>query len=188
VSAFDRAVGFVLRQEGDSFTDDPADHGGPTRYGITAQTLDRARRHPALRPAALPMHPRELTRSQAETIYRVLYWDVVQGDKLPPRTALALMDWTVHSGDRGVRALQAIVCERPEQVDGVVGPQTLTRVWRIVAANGDTDRDLAMRLVQRRAEFLADLVRRSPAQQNWLKGWWLRTLAVAEAVCTGGDA
>src|SRR3990172_7566648 len=44
----DAMISWVIEREGGAkFTDDPADRGGATKFGITAATLGRARRQPS---------------------------------------------------------------------------------------------------------------------------------------------
>lgn len=110
--SFETAIAFVLRHEGEA-SDDPRDHGGVTKYGISA------RAYPLLDIAAL-------TREQAITIYRRDYWERIQGDALPPSVALLLFDAAVNQGPRRAIAwLQHAVGAKP---DGIMGPDTLERV------------------------------------------------------------
>ncbi|MEN9903419.1 MAG: Bordetella virus, partial [Pseudomonadota bacterium] len=66
--AFDAAIADLLGIEG-GFSDDPADSGGATRYGITEAV---ARRHGYTGPM------REMPSDLARAIYRADYWDAQQ--------------------------------------------------------------------------------------------------------------
>jgi lysozyme family protein len=54
----------IIRREGDTYTDDPADRGGPTKYGITLALLRR------LRPDATAADVQRLTEQEARDVYR----------------------------------------------------------------------------------------------------------------------
>jgi len=89
--AFAEALAETLGSEG-GFSDDPADSGGATRYGITEAV---ARRHGY----AGPM--RELPAALARDIYRADYWDVQQLDAialLSRAVARELFDTGVNMG------------------------------------------------------------------------------------------
>jgi lysozyme family protein len=117
-SRFEQAVELVLQHEG-GFVQHPRDPGGATKFGITRETLSRARG----RPASVE-DVRALTRAEAVAVYRELYWDVVRADELPPGLDLAVFDLAVNSGPvRAVRMLQSIL---GVAADGIVGPVTLS--------------------------------------------------------------
>ena len=159
-SRFEQAVGIVLEHEG-GFVDHPRDPGGATRFGITRETLSRARGCPAT-----VEDVRRLTQAEARAIYRRLYWDVLRADELPPGLDLAAFDLAVHAGPpRAAAMLQAAV---GVEVDGIVGPRTL-------AAARAADAAQAIRsLTRARLGFLSRLA-------TWPvfgRGWSRRVLGV----------
>ncbi len=81
---FDRALALVLDLEG-GFVDHPRDPGGATNLGITRATLAKARGRPVS-----VVDVKALTRAEAGTIYRRLYWNAVKADELPPGLDLAV--------------------------------------------------------------------------------------------------
>jgi lysozyme family protein len=107
-SAFERAFAFVVGTEG-GYVDNPADPGGPTKFGISH--------------AAYPtLDITSLTLAQAQAIYQRDYWDKVGGDALPPPLALLVFDAAVNNGPaRAIRWLQLAVGVHP---DGLLGPAT----------------------------------------------------------------
>lgn len=116
-SNLDLCLAIVLRHEG-GFVNHPADPGGATKFGITLNTLSRARG----RPASVE-DVRRLTEAEAAAIYRRLYWEPLRPDELPGGLALALFDFAVHSGPaRALRVLQGLLGVEP---DGLMGPLTL---------------------------------------------------------------
>jgi lysozyme family protein len=91
MTAFEAALAHTLGIEG-NFSDDPADSGGATRYGITEAV---ARRHGYQGPMG------QLPLSSAKLIYRTAYWDLLQLDvvaALSESIALELFDTAVNMG------------------------------------------------------------------------------------------
>ena len=121
MSAFDYALNFVLREEG-GYTNNPADPGGETKFGISK------RAYPDLDIASL-------TREQAAEIYRRDYWDRIKGDELSYPVALITFDSAVNCGvSRAVRWLQQAA---GVDQDGIIGPATIRATegleWREIA-------------------------------------------------------
>ncbi|HZH12451.1 MAG TPA: glycosyl hydrolase 108 family protein [Microvirga sp.] len=160
VPSFEAALALVLRHEG-GFVHHPEDPGGATNFGITRETLSRARGH-----AASIEDVRRLSQAEAAEIYRRFYWEAVRADELPPGLAFALFDLAVHSGpDRAVMLLQKVL---RIEVDGCIGPATL-------AAIRNTAQPEAIRLLTReRLGFLSRL----PTWPVFGRGWRRRVLAV----------
>jgi len=160
---FDRALALVLEFEG-GFVDHPSDPGGATNLGITRATLAKARGRPVS-----VADIKALTRPEAGTIYRRLYWQTVRADDLPPGLDLAVFDFAVNSGPaRAVRALQAVLGTTQ---DGRVGPNTLEAAW--AAEREETVRALT----RERLRFLRAL-------STWPvfgRGWTSRTTRVETA-------
>jgi lysozyme family protein len=112
-----RVMDEIYDHEG-GYADHPRDPGGATKYGITHITLADYRGQPVTKEDV-----RNLTRLEANKIYRSRYWEVVQGDALPYGFDLVAMDGAVNSGPkRGVRWLQIGVGAK---ADGAVGPATI---------------------------------------------------------------
>lgn len=88
--SFDRVMAFILAEEG-GLSNNPADPGGLTKYGISK------RAYPNLDVAAL-------TQEDAKNIYRRDYWNPLGLDGLKYGPALVLMDCAVNQGVK--RAMQ----------------------------------------------------------------------------------
>ena len=114
---FDPALAHVLAFEG-GFVNHPLDPGGATNLGITRATLARARGRPVT-----IAHVRALTRTEAASIYRRFYWNVVRADDLPGGLDLAAFDLAVNAGP--VRAARLLQRALGVPQDGVIGPRTL---------------------------------------------------------------
>ncbi len=121
-------VTFVLSQEG-GLTNDPADPGGLTNFGIDQRS------HPQV-------DIRHLTRDGAIEIYRTSYWQASHADQLPAPVALVYADAAVNQGlGAAARLLQQAL---EVTVDGAIGPATLA------AANRHDARALATEFTARR--------------------------------------
>ena len=128
--ALEIALRHILKVEGD-FVDHPADPGGATRFGITHQTL--ADYIGAPRSQVTVDQVRNLDWQTAREIYRKKYWNLIEGDALPPALAILVMDVAVNSGVRAaIKNLQMALQtqDRSISVDGALGPQTRNAVAR----------------------------------------------------------
>lgn len=115
------ALTLMFGHEG-GYVNNPADPGGPTKYGITLKTLRAARGKPGLQAGDV----RALTVVEAEDIYRKSYWNQAGGDLLPAGLDYAVFDFGVNSGPAtAVKKLQKLVGAGQ---DGAVGVQTVSAV------------------------------------------------------------
>lgn len=89
---FDAALALTLHWEG-GYSDNRADPGGATNFGVTRATLARVRGR-----AVSKVEVKALTKAEAATIYRHLYWDKIGGDNLPAGLDCAVFDCAVNSG------------------------------------------------------------------------------------------
>lgn len=160
-----------LREGGDTFTNDSADSGGPTKWGITLATLSQWRGHPVS-----TQDVRDLAEPEAREITFELYL------RRPGFTRIvdlelrdALVDFTYLFGlDDSVPALQKLVGVSP---DGVLGPKTA------LAANGKEARGLINGLASERIRLhvrrvIGDLRAQGhlQGQVTFLAGWANRAL------------
>ncbi|KKM16717.1 hypothetical protein LCGC14_1683030 [marine sediment metagenome] len=154
----------ILKREGSTYTHDSAAGDPPTRFGVTPTALKAYRRKvlgwTVARSRVTADDIRALTRDEAILVYRHLYIEGPQFDKIPDRLVrLLVVDWGVHSGPPlAARKLQKAVGQVLKialVVDGVVGRKTLAAVNR---ANGWA---IAHRLILLRAEHQAVIIRRS---------------------------
>lgn len=108
------------------YVNHPRDPGGATNMGITQRTLVWARK---VLPGPFPTHVRNLTKEQANWIYKELYWDPIKGNELPAGVDYITMDAAVNSGvKRGSQWTQRAAGVR--QVDGIIGPNSLAMIHR----------------------------------------------------------
>lgn len=115
-------IGKVIADEGgDKFTDNPADPGGATKFGITARGLaDYWKRTPN------PSEIRDLTYPQAAEFYQWLMESSGIGKITNDMARWFVFDAAVHTGKtQAVKLLQRALGVKD---DGVLGPVTLAAV------------------------------------------------------------
>ena len=116
----DQVIAGIIEREGRRFTNDPADAGGPTRYGITAATLGDWRR---LGRPATAAEVAALAEAEAREIYWHRYitgpgFTAIRDDAL----RIMMIDAGVHHGPiRSTRWVQEIL---GVLADGHFGPIT----------------------------------------------------------------
>lgn len=156
--AFSRAVAFVIdKLEGGAKV--ISDSGGMTKYGISK------RAHPDKDIA-------NLSREDAEAIYRRSYWNAVKADLLPEPLALLVFDTAVNMGTKiAVQILQRVL---DVEDDGTLGPQTLLAVRSYKYQDELLARYNALRVMS-----YVDLSQRRPYYKDYLWGWLCRVQRVA---------
>ncbi|MCI0600446.1 MAG: hypothetical protein L0Y60_13155 [Beijerinckiaceae bacterium] len=146
---FSRCLAFTLKFEGGK-SDDPRDPGGRTNQGVTQRTYDHYRDVRALGRRDVYT----MSVAERDEIYKIGYWDRVNGDGLRSGEDLVVWDIAVNSGPS--RALQ---------------------IWR--AAGGGTYKidDVIHDVCTRRLSFLKAL-------QTWkyFGNGWGRRVAACEAL------
>jgi lysozyme family protein len=155
---FGTCLAFTLREEG-GYVDNPADPGGATNMGITLATLRQYMDDPQLGATQV----RDMTERTARAIYQALYWNPLRADALPCGVDLSVFDMGVNAGTwRSARLLQRALGFTGEEVDGCIGPITLSAVAKFDA------RELVDDLAERQAAFYRSLAEFSIFGEGWL--------------------
>jgi lysozyme family protein len=89
---YDAALARLLAHEG-GYTNDAADPGGPTNFGITIYDYRKY-----VKPGATAADVRAMKIEEAKAIYRNKYWDAQRCDELPAGVDYAVFDYGVNSG------------------------------------------------------------------------------------------
>ena len=171
---FEKAVQKTLSLEG-GYVNDPADPGGPTKYGITEAT---ARAH------GYTGDMRDLSLETAKSIHKKSYWDVARLDEFPSqKIAENVFDCNVNCGARvGGRLLQAALNllnidpngrqMYPEiHVDGVIGPNTLATLQKALQCRRDMESLIIVLFNCLRADRYVNIVRAQPKSKKFMIGW-----------------
>lgn len=171
-SSYDAAITNVLKSEGGAtYTNHPADPGGPTKYGVT---LKDVRLYVDRNGTAETV--RELSRDQALTIYHDKYWmhRCVRGDLLPAGVDYSIFDYAVNAGTGrpGVvlRRLLAVNTDRCDMSDALVA---------IVIKKDSTN--IIRAIADERRRFYGNLIAARPSLGVFRTGWMARANSV-EAV------
>ena len=109
MSDFERAFDLLMESEG-GYSDDPADPGGETNFGISKRAYPKE-------------DIRFLTLERAKEIYKRDYWDAILADDLPYPINVLIFDAAVNQGKKAaVRMLQEALKIKQ---DGLIGSQTI---------------------------------------------------------------
>jgi lysozyme family protein len=166
--------GLIDREGG--YSNQPADKGGPTCFGIT-EAVARANGYRGAM--------RQLPREEAAAIYKRLYWLRPRFDQVAlrsPRLAAELFDTGANMGpavaatflQRALTALNRNGRDYSDLVpDGRVGEQTLAALDAFLAARGRTSGEtvLLRALEALQGERYLRLAERRPANEAFLYGW-----------------
>lgn len=147
----------ILKWEG-KFVDDPDDFGGATNMGVTIATFKQV-----FGKDKTVDDLKAMTKSQFMTVLKKFYWDRCKADLiLNQSVANIIVDWVWGSGKWGIVIPQRIL---GVTADGVVGQKTID------AINAHDQEVLFNEIKGAKEQFYRDIVRRSPSQSKFLKGW-----------------
>lgn len=158
-SIFKKAVNHVLHMEG-GYVNHPSDPGGETAFGISK------RAHP-------DVDIKNLTASDAVSIYFRHYWLHYGVATLPPKIAFFMLDSVVNQGEIAIKQLQNLVGTTP---DGDLGPITLAAVYQ---QNADT---LIIQLLSSRARRYVRLGIHKRSLAPFVDGWLNRLFKLHAAI------
>ncbi len=176
---FSIAHTFTAKWEG-GLSDDAADSGGLTKFGVDLAMMQDIASTQAGRDTLdrmgiiLPVTRntiKNLSETQAASIYRWQAWEFLKLDLIPLRPAVVIYDAAVNSGPKqSVRFAQrgynaCVAYGQPLDTDGIMGPAT-----RKAMQQADTEKIL-MSMLDQREQFYRDLVAAKPSQEVFLKGW-----------------
>lgn len=154
MTIFDDAFAYVLQNEGGD-SNDAADKGGRTRFGITAEVAQQN-----------GYDVTKLTLDQAKDIYRKRYW-LFDGLR-ERRLAMKLFDVVVNFGIvGGVKIIQRAV---GVQADGIWGTQTEAAIARM------NTEDVIEKVSQSASDHYVDICIANQTQMVFLKGWERRVI------------
>lgn len=155
----EQIISDVIRREGAEFTNDPADAGGPTKYGITQATLSRWLEQPAT-----IADVQNITAEDARRIYRFLYVEEPRFDEIDDAVLQGLVVdcGVLHGQARAAGWLQAAVGVKQ---DGKIGPVS------IAAVNAARPLQLFLRICARRWRYMGEITQDKPDNLKWLEGW-----------------
>lgn len=154
----------LVREGGGAFTNDPADRGGPTKFGITARALANYR---GMQRSATVAEVKALTEAEARAIYRkdfVRPFDAIPLDEIKAQ----VVDFATTSDP--IDATKALQRALGVEADGIIGPRTRSALltYPLKLTNNA--------LVAFRCQHYSDIVKQHPDQAKWLNGWIRRAI------------
>lgn len=156
----DKMLEDLLVVEG-GYVNHKADKGGPTKYGITLDTLSDY-----LGRTATILEVQGLDKDTAIKIYRKKYYLDPGINKLPEAIQPIIFDAGVNSGPTaGIKILQKLLGLEP---DGIIGPKTIKEATTDVTIS---EKDFINHLVDARRQKYESIVAKNPSQKVFLKGW-----------------
>jgi lysozyme family protein len=167
-------INAIIDREGSEYTNDPADSGGATKWGVTEKEA---------RATGYTGDMRVLPRAFAERIFGEKFWDSVDADHvgvLSERVRDELVDTAVNCGpnraimflQRSLNALRGDIYE-PLVVDGRIGNETLYRLQAfLVARAGNEDEEVLLRVLNGlQCAFYVGLTETRAKDLKWFYGW-----------------
>lgn len=147
MSAFDDSFKALIGNEG-GYSNNPADPGGETMWGVTKRVAQAHGYAGAMR---------DLPLETAKAIAKAQYWDPFHCDQLPAAVAFQVFDCAYNGGHPAQWLQQAVGVA----ADGQIGPGTLAAV-----AAADPDK-IIMRFDAYRLKYMASL----SSWPTFGKGW-----------------
>ena len=164
---FNISVQYTLQNEGSKYTNNPADSGGPTKYGITLQNLGRWNESKAI-PIPTANDVMNLTITEAIQIYHAFFWNPLSLDQIvDQRVATAIFDMGVNMGPgKSAEIAQAVAGVK---ADGALGPHS------VAAINAKPSRQFLADFIAQIQDHYVELVLAKPDKIVFLKGWLSRS-------------
>lgn len=179
-SVFDDFFSELLKDEG-GYSNNPADSGGETMYGITAEIA---------RVNGWSGSMKDLPLALAKKIFKEKYWDILSLDDvqfLSPSIVLRLADISVNLGpSQAGKFCQTIVNVLNNQqrlyqdvtVDGVIGPKTIKALKKFLELRqGDGELVFVRALNCLQGSFYIELAKSRPKDEAFVYGWLLNRIA-----------
>lgn len=167
-SFFDDAFNYLMKDEGEKYTNDPDDSGGPTKFGITLRAYQGFKTDPTLTAKDIE----NLTLPQAEEFYYHIFWAPLQGDRIAIESvAISLFDSAVLYGPVTAslllqKALDSLGFALKE--DGLLGDKS------IAALNGTQPQSLIKSFHSALTLHIDDVCRTYPKNEKYRDGWQAR--------------
>lgn len=170
---FSEALAVVLKHEG-VFSDDPADKGGATRWGISLRFLQAESIDIDGDGDSDMQDILALTKNDANKIYLQKFWNRNGYDRiLDKNIAIKMMDMAVNTGSNRAhkilkKAINRVIYE-PIAVDKTLDDETIQIVNLVEPSL------LLKALRKEQAQFYLDIIKITPSYKKFEKGWLARS-------------
>lgn len=151
-----KSMDIMMKLEGGK-SDLKSDRGGRTNLGVTQREFDKFREKQGL--------PRKdvfnITKQEAQQVYKIGYWNIIKGDELPLNVAHAMFSYALTDGPQdSIRFVQRLL---GVESTGFMGPKTKQAIWN---ASKNGDKKLTERILNKQiARYEND------EQEQFQKGW-----------------
>jgi lysozyme family protein len=174
---YDEALKTILVHEGGAeFTDDPADPGGATKYGISLRFLKEHGIDLDHDGDIDADDVKGLSVEDSARLYKQYFWNLVHGDDFASQAmATKLFDMAVNMGPG--RAIHIAQESAGIAADGIFGPQTFRTL------NVEDPKPLLTSICSSQAGFYRGIVVARPASQKFLAGWLVRSNCTRYNLC-----
>lgn len=167
MTTFDSAFNFTIGNESRRYVNDPADSGGPTKFGITISVYENFFGKPVLGSEIELM-----SEDTAKQIYMALYWHRMScGAMTTPAIAICLFDTGVlyGVGTASLLAQHALsICGATIKLDGIIGDNTVSFLNSVVEDSFiSTFRGLVL-------ERIDTVITNNPKDERFRSGWAAR--------------
>lgn len=165
---FDAAWEYLKQNEG-GFSNNSADHGGMTNFGISLRFLQ-----------SLPLHDgdinndfvidandiKDIPEEAARILYKKYFWTPAHCDQINSlKVAVKFFDMCVNLGIKKSVSIMQKILNNGLAVDGIIGPKTLTAV-------NSADPDILLtKLTDILVQTYTEIAENNQSQRQFLKGW-----------------
>lgn len=153
----------LMTFEGTTFTNDPSDHGGATKFGLTLAFIQK---YVDVNYTVAQL--KDMSQQEAQNIYKDLWWDkYTVGSIIDQALATKVFLAIINMGpSQAIRLLQKALNDSGllSHVDGVLGPLTIALCNKAPAL-------VTLNLIAEEIKFYNALVAKDPSQIKFLKGW-----------------
>jgi lysozyme family protein len=173
----EKIINKILDIEGEEYTNDPKDSGGPTKWGITEKTA---------RAYGYTGDMRDLSRELAYEIYVKIYWDSVWGDRLPtsalkeevvdtsvncsPKQAVLFLQRSLNAFNQEGKLWDDLIA------DGVMGNSTLNAVMAYYRQREEVALLRALNSLQ--GAYYIGLTVSRPKDERFAYGWFMNRVVI----------
>src|SRR5262245_7262766 len=180
MTPFDRALSHTLGIEG-GFSNDAADSGGATRFGITEAVAREFGYKGDM--ASLPL-------DFAKEVYRQKYWNLLQLDLIASfseRVSTELFDTAVNTGvvfaakslQRSLNVLNREQADYPDvTVDGLIGPASIRALRSFLMKRGNDGITVLFAMLNSlQGAFYVELAEKREKDEKFVFGWFKQRVA-----------